>query len=62
MIGKPTMYDRRLGKPDDAQTSEERLWCLLDRRETADEIVRDVASAFADELAELIRRDRAERS
>lgn len=56
------MYDRRPAKPDDAETSEERLWCLLDRRETADEIVSDVASAFADELAELIRRDRAARS
>lgn len=61
MIGKRQMYDRRPSRADDELTAEDRLWCLIDRRETADEIVRDVASTFADELAELIRRDRADK-
>lgn len=61
MIEKRYMHDRHPPKREDEQASEDRLWCLLDRRETAKEIVSEVASAFADELAELIRRDRAAR-
>jgi hypothetical protein len=39
--------------------AEDDLWCSIDGRETADEIVRQVTGAFADELAEILKQDRA---
>lgn len=53
------MYDRRPKKAEEAGTSEDQLWYLIDRRKTAEEIVNDVTSEFAEKLAQLIRTDRS---
>jgi len=55
-MSKARHMERRVIRPNvEARPSQERLWCLINPQETVDEIVEDVSSTFADELAELIR-------